>query len=191
MLSSLRKFNTDEIAQKRQEMISFFDQHGEAATKQAFGADRKVISRWRKRRTASGGKLAALVPISTRPHTVRRSTADPCIVAWIKNQRETHPRIGKEKLKPDLDEYCEKLSISTVSTSTIGNIIKQPVLLPKSGRVYHNPASKWAQNKAKRQSDYGFAILQHQQNMVIFCLIQWNGLLMASENISSALLMRK
>ena len=152
MLSSLRKFNRDEIAQKRMEMIYFYDEFGEKATIQAFGADRRVISRWRQRLTLSGGKLAALVPTSTRPQHVRRSMTDPRIVNWIKKQREDHPRIGKEKLKPDLDNHCLKLDIETVSISTIGNIIKRhKFFYQKQGKAYHDPNSKWARNKVKKK----------------------------------------
>jgi transposase InsO family protein len=143
MLSSLRYFSGDELAQKRMEMISFYDQYGENATKQAFGADRKVISRWKKRLRDSGGKLAALVPTSTKPHQVRTPVTDPRIVAWIKTQRDSHPRIGKDKLKPDLDMFCRKEGIVPVSCSTIGNIIKRHHLFcQKGGKIYHDPA-KW------------------------------------------------
>jgi|GEM_PF-5584110 len=57
MLKSLRKYTRDETAQKRMEMITFYDQFGEKATIQAFGADRRVISRWKKR-------LACIVAIT-------------------------------------------------------------------------------------------------------------------------------
>lgn len=125
MLSSLRKFTADEVAQKRMEMIAFYDTFGERATKQAFGADRKVISRWKQRLHASGGTLAALAPHSTRPHGVRIPYTHAAILAFIKQEREDHPRIGKDKIKPDLDIHCNTLGISPVSTSTIGNIIKR------------------------------------------------------------------
>ena len=151
MLKSLRRYTRDDTAQKRMEMITFYNQFGEAATIQAFGADRRVMSRWKHRLLSSGGKLTSLVPYSTKPKTLRAPRTHPAIVAFIKKERETHPRIGKEKLKPDVDIHCEKLGIPTVSTSTIGNIIKRNhFFFQKTGRVYHNPASKWAQNKAKK-----------------------------------------
>ena len=152
MLDSLRKYDSNDIAKKRMEMIAFYNQFGEAATKQAFGADRRVIGRWKKRLKDSGGKLSSLVPHSTRPHGVRTPMTHPAIIAYIKKEREEHPRIGKEKLKPDVDLYCERLGISTISTSTIGNIIKRHhFFFQKAGRVYHNPNSKWAKNEAKRK----------------------------------------
>ena len=152
MLYSLRKFDKSEIAQERMKIINFYNQYGEKATKEAFEADRKVVNRWKKRLDKSGGKLVSLVPYSTTPKRVRTSQTNSKIIGFIRKEREDHPRIGKEKIKPDLDLYCEKLGIPTVSTSTIGNIIKRhKFFYQKSGRVYHNPASKWAQNKVKRK----------------------------------------
>ena len=151
MLASLRKYSRDETAQKRMEMITFYDQYGEQATKQAFGADRRVISRWKQRLQCAGGKLTALIPVSTKPKRMRVSHTHSAIIAFIKKEREAHPRVGKEKLKPDLDVYCENLCIPTVSTSTIGNIItRNHFFFQKAGRMYHNPASKWARNEAKK-----------------------------------------
>ena len=49
MLASLRKFDSSEVAKERMRIISFHQQYGERATKEAFGADRKTVSRWRKR----------------------------------------------------------------------------------------------------------------------------------------------
>ena len=124
MLSSLRSFSNNEVARKRMDMIAFYDQFGEKAVKQAFGADRKLISRWKKRLASSGGKLSSLIPTSTRPHQCRTPKTDPRILAFIKKEREDHPRIGKEKLKPDVDAHCVFMGIATVSASTIGNNMK-------------------------------------------------------------------
>jgi len=152
MLKSLRKYTSDEAAKKRMEMIIFYDQFGENATIQAFGADRRVISRWRKRLTASRGKLTSLIPCSTSPHTCRTPKTHPDIITFIKQQREIHPRIGKDKLKPDLDIYCAEIGIPTVSSSTIGNTIKRHHLFfQKAGRIYHNPNGKWTRNEAKKK----------------------------------------
>ena len=49
MLYSLRNFDANEIAQQRMKIIRFYEKYGEQATREAFGANRKVISRWRKR----------------------------------------------------------------------------------------------------------------------------------------------
>lgn len=151
MLCSLRRFKGSEVAQQRMKIIKFYEQYGEKATKEAFGADRKVINRWQRRLKENGGALSSLVPHSTRPHRVRRSTVSQEIINFIKGMREKYPRIGKEKLKPLLDKYCKERLLKTVSESTIGNIIKRhKFFYQKTGRIYHNPNSKWAQNRVKK-----------------------------------------
>ena len=153
MLASLRNFDKDEVAKQRMKIIKFYEKFGEKATKEAFGADRKVISRWRKRLKESGGRLEALIPKSTRPHQIRVPMTDPRIIDWIRKEREACPRVGKEKLKPDLDKFCQSIGIPSVSASTIGNIIKRHnFFYQKLGyRVYHNPNSAWARKAVKKK----------------------------------------
>ncbi|HQO62954.1 MAG TPA: hypothetical protein PK528_05025, partial [Syntrophorhabdus sp.] len=43
------------------------------------------------------------------------------VVAYMRSLRETYPGIGKEKIKPLLDAYCEKEGLKTISISSIGN----------------------------------------------------------------------
>lgn len=47
------------------------------------------------------------------------------IIEFIKRIREERGRIGKEKIKVFLDEYCEREGYRKISTSTIGRIIKK------------------------------------------------------------------
>ena len=151
MLYSLRQFNESEVAKQRMKIMKFYEQYGEEATQKAFGADRKVIARWRQRLWERGGKLSALVPSSTRPNQVRKSAIPNEIVEFIKELREKHPRMGKDKIKVFLDPYCRKKGLKTISVSTIGNLIKRNnFFFQPSGRVYHNPDSKWAQNQRKK-----------------------------------------
>lgn len=152
MLHSLKVFDRSEVALQRMKIMKFYEEYGERACKEAFGADRKLISRWRKRIKENGGSISALVPKSTRPSKVRRSDLPLEIIDFIKKTREEHPRLGKEKIKPLLDEYCSKVGEKEISESTIGNIIKRHKLFfQRSGRIYHNPDSKWAQNRVRRK----------------------------------------
>ena len=151
MIASLRRFDRDEVATQRLKIIMLYDEHGEHATKQAFGADRKLVSRWKKRLTDSGGKLPSLIPASTKPITVRQSQTKAEIVEYIKSQREKHFRIGKDKLKVFVDRYCKGRGIPTISASTIGNVIKRnSFFFQDMGKTYHDPSSKWAQNGRKK-----------------------------------------
>ena len=152
MLHSLNGFDENEIAKQRMKIIKFYEEYGEKAAKEAFGADRKIISRWRNKLKQGGGKLAALIPESTRPRKVRIPDISERIIGFIKGWREKYPRLGKEKIKPLLDRYCMEKGLQSVSESTIGNIIKRHKLFfTKIGRVYHNPVSSWAQNRVKRK----------------------------------------
>ena len=151
MLYSLRVFEGSEVAQQRMKIIKFYERYGESATKEAFGADRKLISRWRKRLRENGGRLESLIPHSTRPHRVRRSEVGFEIINFIKDMREKYPRIGKEKIKPLLDKYCFEKGLKPVSESTIGNIIKRHnFFYYKTGRLYHDPNSRWARRGVKK-----------------------------------------
>lgn len=152
MLSSLRKFDKSEIAKERLKMIEFYQKHGEKTTKEAFGVDRKLIYVWGKKLKGSRGKLSSLVPLSTRPRRTREMVTDPRVVDFIKETREKHPRLGKEKIKPLLDDYCQEIGIPTISESTIGKVIvRKNFFFQKSGRVYHDPSGKWAQKKTKKK----------------------------------------
>ena len=163
MLSSLRRFDKSEIAKQRLKVIEFYQKYGEKATKEAFGVDRKLIYVWRKRLEESRGKLSSLIPHSTRPKKVRRMMTDPRIVEFIRKIRERHPRLGKEKIKPLLDEYCQKRDLACISESAIGKVIKRNNLFfQKTGRVYHNPASGWAQRKRKKRLRVRYAP-RHQE----------------------------
>lgn len=154
LISHLRRCESSEVAKERLRIISFYDIHGESAAKEAFGVDRKVIYIWRKRVKARKG-LQGLVPDSTAPRRVRRSAVDPKIVEYIRAQREFVPKMSKKKLKPLLDAYCKKNNLPTMGEATIGRVIKRNNLFfYKTGRVYHNPNSKWAQNEARRRKKH-------------------------------------
>lgn len=124
MLPSLRNFDENETAKQRMKIIKFYDEYGEKAVKEAFGADRKVISRWKKRLKESGGSLESLIPRSTRPKNLRRPESPDWVVEFIRELRKKHPRLGKEKIKPLLDKHADKNGLKPVSESTVGNIIK-------------------------------------------------------------------
>ena len=153
MLDSLQRFDEHDVAKQRMKIIKFHEEYGEKATVEAFGADRKVISRWKKRLKESGGRVESLIPSSTRPKNLRQPKAPDWIIRFVREQREKHPRLGKEKIKPLLDKYCVKHGLTAVSESTVGNIIKrQKLFYPKIGKVYHNPSSGWAKNKARKKT---------------------------------------
>ena len=70
--------------------MNFYEKYGKKATKEAFGADRKLISKWRKRIKDNNGNLQALIPISTKPDKFRTSTIDYKIIEEIKRIRQEY-----------------------------------------------------------------------------------------------------
>jgi len=173
MLSSLRKFAKDEVAQQRLRIMEFYDRYGEQATWEAFGADRKVISRWRQKLNRQGGALAGLVPESTRPRRTRTMIVALEIVQFIRSIRQEHPRLGKEKIKPLLDEFCQSKGLKPIAESTIGKVIKRHKLFSqKTGRVYHDPSIKrpvpqkrLRVTRSPRHEDFGHIIADTVQRV--------------------------
>ena len=150
MLHSLKQYEGSKVAKQRLRIMKFYEEFGEKATKEAFGADRRVISRWRQRLKEGGGRLSALVPESTRPHEVRRPGVSREVVEFIREMRMKHPRLGKEKLKPLLERYCKERGLSCPSESTIGNVLKrQRLFFQRGGRIYHDPTSGWAKRRER------------------------------------------
>lgn len=149
-IKSTDAFEKSDKAQFRLKVIEFHKKHGTAATKDAFSVSKPTIYRWRKLLKESGGRLESLVALSKAPKKRRVMMTDPKIIAFIRDLRETHNRIGKEKIKPLLDEYCQREAIKAISESTIGKIIKRHNLYyQRSRRIYHNPSSKQAQKKVR------------------------------------------
>lgn len=101
-----------------------------------------------------GNHISALVPNTTKPTRTRRMFVNPRMIGEIKHLRRKYHKLGKAKIKPLLDEFCDKKSLPTCSEAKIGRIIKRHNLYyQRSGKVYHNPASGHARrvNKKKKK----------------------------------------
>lgn len=160
-----------EDAAKREEVafrlkvIEFHDKYGTEATVSAFGVSRATIYLWKKKFRESGGKLESLISKPRRPRRVRQKSWRPEIIDFILKFRKAHPGIGKEKLKPFVDEFCDKKGLPRISVSTIGRIIKylkERGLLrgeggkklsyyARSGRFYEREKRRRRRKRFKRQ----------------------------------------
>ena len=147
------RFSKSEEAQFRLRVVDFSKKYSIEAAADASGVSRATIFRWRRCLKESQGRLDSLIPKSRRPKRVRQMKITPDIVTFIRTLREEHPRIGKEKIKKFLDEYCSKKSIRTFSVSTIGKVIKRYELNNGPSKLnYHNPDSGWAKRKVNYKS---------------------------------------
>lgn len=142
------------IIEKRLEIIKFFDEYSAQATKQAFGKSRSTIYLWKHKLKKEGGKLSALAPDSTKPHTYRENESHPLVVGFIENYRNQHYGVGKETIYPELLEYCLARDLPAVSESTIGRIIarlKEQGKLPKRCKLsYYANTGKLVERNIKK-----------------------------------------
>ena len=115
---------TDVIA-FRLKVVEFFERHGLHLTVEAFGVSKSTIYRWRKKLQQAGGAISALAPCSKAPKRKRKRQVSPQIIKFPEELRKTHPRMGKEKIKILLVEYCKSKGLRSPSASTIGRIIKE------------------------------------------------------------------
>lgn len=138
IISSLN-FSKSKQAAFRLKVIEFHNQYGTKATIDAYGIPRRTIFYWKRLLKDGQGKLESLIPKKKTPKNKRQMTTDYQIISFLKQQREEREYIGKEKLKKDVDEFCVRNNLKTISVSTIGKIIKR-YCSKKPKRIYHNPS---------------------------------------------------
>lgn len=143
-------------ALKRYHILCFWNKHGLHATTDAYGAKRSTLYLWKKLHKA-GGK-AALALGSTAPQKKRQKKWDWRIVEEIRRIRTNGncPNMGKDKLKPELDTYCEARGLNKISASTIGRIIKVKKIYYRHKRVYCTGRVKEYTPKQKKRLPKGF-----------------------------------
>lgn len=105
-------------------VINFCKDHGWKLTKEAFNVPRSTIFKWKKTYDQNHDCIEVLNNKTTKPKVCRQSTIDQRIIEFIKQQRYLHKRLGKDKLKPLVNEYCNSINIKSISISTIGRTIK-------------------------------------------------------------------
>jgi len=147
-INRLFRFEKDQEAQFRLKVINYHKQFGARATISAYEISKTTIYRWRKRLDKGEGKITSLISQSRSPRNKRRMIVDSRIITFITTLRTNHPRLGKEKIKPLLDQFCLENDLKIISVSTIGKTIKRYNIFPhRAGRAYHNPASAWMDKK--------------------------------------------
>lgn len=123
LISSL-KYESSDPAKFHFHVLEHGAKYGVSAAISAFGVSRRSFYYWKKK-LGESGRLASLVPRSTRPKVTRRMVVDDRLVTFIKELREEYGRVGKYKLKVLLDAYASSLGISSYSPGKIGKIVKR------------------------------------------------------------------
>ena len=109
-----REMEHESLVQKRTTILAFWKNHGLTATRDAFGVSRATLFRWK----------AEITPKS-RAHKqgYEKRNVHPQIEAEIIRQRILHPKIGKEKLAPLMQEFCREAGLPALSETTLGRIM--------------------------------------------------------------------
>ena len=131
-----------EEAKQRARILTFWQRHGLAATIDAHEVQRRTLFAWKRRLTQGRGKLESLNPGSRKPKVVRKRLWDAALIEEIKRLRFEHPNLGKEKLHPLLQEFCNGKKVRCPKERTIGRIMVDlgglriaPLRITGTGRV--------------------------------------------------------
>lgn len=124
-LENSLNFDKSDPAKFRLHVLEHYYKYGWRPTVEAFKIGKSTLYDWKKQYEYSNKALLSLVPKKTRPKRVRQMTTDWRLVQFIREFREQHGNIGREKIKIFLDEYAAELGINSISHRTITKIIKR------------------------------------------------------------------
>ena len=113
-----------ETAKKRIKILIFWKKHGPEAVEEAFGVKVRTLFEWQRRLKEGGGKLEALNPKSRSPKQKRKRIWPVAVLEEIKRIRGIYPNLGKEKIYPLLEEFCQNNALPCPKPKTIGRLIK-------------------------------------------------------------------
>jgi len=154
-LNDTLKISNDDIAAFRLKVLECAKKHDIQVALDTFGVKRSTYYDWKK--LFDTGGCEALIPKSTRPDKIRTMQTDPRIIEFIADMRKTYGNIGREKIKPFLDEYALKLGIESISPRTIGKIINRYHLFePGRKTPRHYTKDKIRARKAPKIDKPGF-----------------------------------
>lgn len=140
---SVNAFSDSETAKYRLKVVSYYQQFGMKATLSAFPAKRSTVLLWQQTLKENKGKLQSLIPKSSRPRKCRGMETNPLVLAEICRLRKKHYRLGKEKIRPILKKYCERLELDLPAESTIGKIItRNHLFFSRVSYGLHDPGRK-------------------------------------------------
>ena len=120
---ALRWGMISEQACQRLKILAFWERHGLAAARDAFGVSRRTLYGWRQRYLRSGRKAVALEPKSRAPKCQRQRQWPAQVIGEIRRLRTQHPNLGKAKLYPLLERFCGAHRLACPSERTIGRLI--------------------------------------------------------------------
>lgn len=140
---SVNAFSDSETAKYRLKVINYYREFGMKAALAAFPVKRSTVLLWQQTLKEHRGKLQSLIPKSSRPKKCRGMETNPLVLAEICRLRKKHYRLGKEKIRPILKKYCERLELDLPAESTIGKIItRNRLFFSRASYGLHDPGRK-------------------------------------------------
>jgi transposase InsO family protein len=127
------------ITTRKLKILKFFNEFGLKAAVSAFSVSKTSIYRWKTILDNHGGRIEYLNNKSTRPRSFRISEVNKMVIDQVLSLRKLYPTLGKDKLKPLIDRYCNESNLGFVSISTIGRIIshlKEKRLLTSNNKYF-------------------------------------------------------
>jgi hypothetical protein len=91
---SVNAFSDSDTAQYRLRVVLYYQQFGLQATLAAFPVKRSTVFLWQSTLQKAHGRLASLIPRSSRPRSCRDMHTQPQVLAYISKLRHEHYRLG-------------------------------------------------------------------------------------------------
>ena len=123
-----RNMRNKKEVERRAKALTFWQNHGLQATKDAYGVSRRTLYRWKSKLEKEKGKLTALDPKSTAPHHKRKRIYNPLYLEKVIQLRKEHPRLGKKKI-------ARLLNVSESYAGRTLTNLKERGLLPQNNKL--------------------------------------------------------
>ena len=117
------RYMVTQKALHKMKVLAFWEKYGLEAAMEAFGVKRRTLFYWKSALKKGGNKIESLNDKSKAPKTKRTRLWPEEVMTEIKRLRAMYPNLGKDKLYPELQEYCLKEGLVCPASSTVGRLI--------------------------------------------------------------------
>jgi len=136
-------------ALERARILAFWEKHGLKAAIDHSGKKERTLWLWKSRLLKGNGKLEALNEGSRAPKAKRKRLWPDGVKSQIRQLREDHPNLGKDKLQPELKKFCIANGLKCPGITTVGRLINDlgglrafPQKIGHSGRIVKRKPAK-------------------------------------------------
>jgi transposase InsO family protein len=148
-------------AKHRLKVLTFWKQYGLKAALAAFGISRRTLYGWQATFVKGNNQPEALNEKPKRPKTVRKRAWPQVVTDQIRQLRDEHPNLGKDKIQVFIAPFCKENKLPCPSVSTIGNLIRDmgglrkfPVKVRHNGQIVARKRAKVVRKPKQFVADY-------------------------------------